>query len=396
MREQITQPPLHDAALPQDFLGAQQEELTDLDSTEGLSKDAVGLYLQDIGKYPLLTASQEIELAKTMEAGTTAEILLALRDPEISQEARESLMDSLVQKNNKMRQEGKGRPAFDDSVSTLKARQDTLRSWESRAAAITEEEAAELQTLVEMGQQAKTTFINCNLRLAVSVAKRYSKSKLPFLDRVQEANTGIIRAVEKFDYTQGYKFSTYATWWVKQAITRAIANTEDAIRLPVHVHDEANKLARIEATFLSDMGRKPTDDELADALGMTIKKVKLIKDVRRQPMSLNQPLDKGDAFSSELQDILSDPEEPGVHDQVMAELRIGEVRDSLRYLDEREQVVLRMRFGLDDGKEHTLSEVGAAIGLTRERVRQIQVKALAQLRSHESMGYIALGDQYVE
>ena len=289
--------------------------------------DLVRIYLREIGRVPLLTAHDEVELAKSIEAGLFAEETL--------------------------RGGGQG--------------QGPLGA-----------ELAELAMLVADGVRAKQRLIEANLRLVVSIAKRYIGRGLVFLDLIQEGNLGLIRAVEKFDYTKGYKFSTYATWWIRQAITRAMADQARTIRIPVHMVEVINKLARVQRQMLQDLGREPTPEELAAELDMTPEKVIEVQKYGREPISLHTPL--GEDGDSEFGDLIEDSEAIQPGEAVSFTLLQEQLHSVLDTLSEREAGVVSMRFGLTDGQPKTLDEIGKVYGVTRERIRQIESKTMSKLR----------------
>ena len=291
----------------------------------GATADPVKDYLKQIGKVPLLNAEQEVELAKRIEAGLFAE----------EQLAREA--------------------------GSLSAK---LRS--------------ELDWIAEDGRRAKNHLLEANLRLVVSLAKRYTGRGMLFLDLIQEGNLGLIRAVEKFDYTKGYKFSTYATWWIRQAITRAMADQARTIRIPVHMVEVINKLARVQRQMLQDLGREPTPEELAKELDMTPEKVVEVQKYGREPISLHTPL--GEDGDSEFGDLIEDSEAIVPADAVSFTLLQEQLHAVLDTLSEREAGVVSMRFGLTDGQPKTLDEIGKVYGVTRERIRQIESKTMSKLR----------------
>lgn len=291
----------------------------------GATADPVKDYLKQIGKVALLNAVQEVELAKRIEAGLFAEERLG--DPEIAIEA------------------------------------DDLDDYE---------------WIAEDGRRAKNHLLEANLRLVVSLAKRYTGRGMLFLDLIQEGNLGLIRAVEKFDYTKGYKFSTYATWWIKQAITRAMADQARTIRIPVHMVEVINKLARVQRQMLQDLGREPTPEELAKELDMTAEKVIEVQKYGREPISLHTPL--GEDGDSEFGDLIEDSEAVVPADAVNFTLLQEQLNDVLDTLSEREAGVVSMRFGLTDGQPKTLDEIGKVYGVTRERIRQIESKTMSKLR----------------
>ena len=290
----------------------------------GATADPVKDYLKQIGKVPLLNAEMEVELAKRIEAGLFSEEQLAHGD------------------------------------------------------AATEELREELEWIAEDGRRAKNHLLEANLRLVVSLAKRYTGRGMLFLDLIQEGNLGLIRAVEKFDYTKGYKFSTYATWWIRQAITRAMADQARTIRIPVHMVEVINKLARVQRQMLQDLGREPTPEELAKELDMTPEKVIEVQKYGREPISLHTPL--GEDGDSEFGDLIEDSEAIVPADAVSFTLLQEQLHAVLDTLSEREAGVVSMRFGLTDGQPKTLDEIGKVYGVTRERIRQIESKTMSKLR----------------
>ena len=304
---------------------------SDADSFRGSAADPVHMYLKEIGKVKLLDAALEVELAERILAGTEAEIRLA-----------------------------------EDEV--LHARSGAERRADQR--------------LVRQGHEAKEALIEANLRLVVSIAKRYRNRGLAFLDLIQEGNLGLMRAVEKFDHTKGFKFSTYATWWIRQAITRAIADQARTIRIPVHMVETIHKVVWAQRQFHQEIGREPTDEELAAQVDMSVERVREILRINQDTISLEQPIGDEDDFS--LSDIIEDREAVVPGDAATRLMLDGALRDALGHLTPREQDVVRLRFGLEDGKIRTLEEVGKAFGVTRERIRQIESKTLAKLRRPES------------
>jgi RNA polymerase primary sigma factor len=291
----------------------------------GATSDPVKDYLKQIGKVPLLNAEQEVELAKRIEAGLFAEEKLA------------------------------------ESSSALRP-----------------ETRLDLEWIADDGRRAKNHLLEANLRLVVSLAKRYTGRGMLFLDLIQEGNLGLIRAVEKFDYTKGYKFSTYATWWIRQAITRAMADQARTIRIPVHMVEVINKLARVQRQMLQDLGREPTPEELAAELDMTPEKVIEVQKYGREPISLHTPL--GEDGDSEFGDLIEDSEAIQPGEAVSFTLLQEQLHSVLDTLSEREAGVVSMRFGLTDGQPKTLDEIGKVYGVTRERIRQIESKTMSKLR----------------
>jgi RNA polymerase primary sigma factor len=292
----------------------------------GATSDPVKDYLKQIGKVPLLNAEQEVELAKRIEAGLFAEEKLA----------------------------------------------------EGRDGGLRAEARIDLEWIADDGRRAKNHLLEANLRLVVSLAKRYTGRGMLFLDLIQEGNLGLIRAVEKFDYTKGYKFSTYATWWIRQAITRAMADQARTIRIPVHMVEVINKLARVQRQMLQDLGREPTPEELAAELDMTPEKVIEVQKYGREPISLHTPL--GEDGDSEFGDLIEDSEAIQPGEAVSFTLLQEQLHSVLDTLSEREAGVVSMRFGLTDGQPKTLDEIGKVYGVTRERIRQIESKTMSKLR----------------
>ena len=292
------------------------------------SADSVRAYLKQIGKVALLNAEEEVELAKRIEAGLYA-----------AEKFRE-----LSEKTDKL------------PVTTRR----------------------DLNWIMRDGNRAKNHLLEANLRLVVSLAKRYTGRGMAFLDLIQEGNLGLIRAVEKFDYTKGYKFSTYATWWIRQAITRAMADQARTIRIPVHMVEVINKLGRIQRELLQDLGREPTPEELAKEMDITPEKVLEIQQYAREPISLDQTI--GDEGDSQLGDFIEDSEAVVAVDAVSFTLLQDQLQSVLETLSEREAGVVRLRFGLTDGQPRTLDEIGQVYGVTRERIRQIESKTMSKLR----------------
>ncbi|GAB2552465.1 sigma-70 family RNA polymerase sigma factor [Nocardia sp. NPDC059240] len=298
----------------------------DLDAASPAA-DLVRVYLNGIGKTALLTAADEVELAKRIEAGLYAQHLL-----ETSKR-----------------------------LSAAKKK--------------------DLAILVREGQAARQHLLEANLRLVVSLAKRYTGRGMPLLDLIQEGNLGLIRAMEKFDYTKGFKFSTYATWWIRQAITRGMADQSRTIRLPVHLVEQVNKLARIKRELHQQLGREATDAELSNESGIPVDKIADLLDHSRDPVSLDMPV--GNDEEAPLGDFIEDSEATSAESAVIAGLLHRDVRTVLATLDEREQQVIRLRYGLDDGQPRTLDQIGKLFGLSRERVRQIEREVMSKLRKGE-------------
>ena len=303
-------------------------------ATVMLTGDPVRMYLKEIGKVDLLTASEEVHLAMKIEAGTEAA--------------------------------------------------EKLEAHENGELELSRVELRRLTRVEQMGLEAKQALISANLRLVVSIAKRYVGRGMLFLDLIQEGNLGLIRAVEKFDYTKGFKFSTYATWWIRQAITRAIADQARTIRIPVHMVETINKLVRVQRQLLQDLGRDPTPEEIGEEMGMSAERVREIQKISQEPVSLETPI--GEEEDSQLGDFIEDAQAvapPEAASDSMLREQLDQVLDGLA---DRERKVIKLRFGLEDGHPRTLEEVGREFGVTRERIRQIESKTLAKLRHPSRSG----------
>ena len=311
-------------------------EKIDLSVPDGVSvEDPVRMYLKEIGKVLLLSAEEEIDLAQRMEAGAVAsEKIVILK--------------------------GRKEDASEEELAEL------------------QEEIKMLQKDVDLGSDAKKRLAEANLRLVVSIAKRYVGRGMLFLDLIQEGNLGLIKAVEKFDYRKGYKFSTYATWWIRQAITRAIADQARTIRIPVHMVETINKLIRVSRQLLQELGREPSPEEIAEVMSMPVERVREILKISQEPVSLETPI--GEEEDSHLGDFIKDDNVPVPADAAAFTLLKEQLEEVLGTLTEREQKVLTLRFGLEDGRARTLEEVGKEFNVTRERIRQIEAKALRKLR----------------
>ncbi|MGG2462445.1 sigma-70 family RNA polymerase sigma factor [Streptomyces sp. RGM 3693] len=290
-------------------------------------RDLVGMYLDEIARTPLLDAAKEVELSQTIEAGVYAQ----------------QILDGEITDGNAV---GAGRE--------------------------------ELEALAADGDRAKDVFIRSNLRLVVAVARRYPRSGLPLLDLIQEGNAGLVRAVEKFDYAKGFKFSTYATWWIRQAITRSIADQSRTIRLPVHLVEELGRIRRVQREFNRENGRDPEPAEVAGELGSTAARVTDVLDWARDPVSLNMSVD--DDGDTQFGDLLEDTSAASPEQSVLTLLRSEELEDLIDRLDQRTASIIKARYGIEDGRERTLTEVGKQHGLTRERIRQIEKHALLELK----------------
>jgi RNA polymerase sigma factor (sigma-70 family) len=237
---------------------------------------------------------------------------------------------------------------------------------------------AELQRLVADGERAKDRFIRANLRLVVSIARRYVRSGMPMLDLIQEGNTGLVRAVEKFDYVRGYKFSTYATWWIRQAISRAIAQQERTVRLPVHLVEDVNRMRNVARQLTRELGNEPEPEQLATALGVPVERVHELMRWSQDTVSLDTPV--GDDGDTNLGDLVADSDAPSPEDVVLAALERQRIESLLNHLDDRSAGIMRARYGLEDGREHSLTEVASRFSLSRERIRQLEIQALGRLR----------------
>ena len=335
--EQLTSPPakphvqpVPKPVAPADAAGKEAPAAREERTVVGTA-DPVRMYLKEIGKVPLLTGPQEVELAQRIEAGLEAAANVA---------------------------------ELEDSYGD--------------AAVIPEDRLMPLEVVVADGLQAKRDLIEANLRLVVSIAKRYLGRGMLFLDLIQEGNLGLIRAVEKFDYTKGFKFSTYATWWIRQAITRAISDQARTIRIPVHMVETINKVLRVQRQMLQELGREPTVEELAAKVGLTPARVREIQRLALEPVSLETPV--GEEDESHLGDFIEDQQAVAPAEAAARALLNEAVGEALEELTDRERKIVRLRFGLEDGQARTLEEVGKEFGVTRERIRQIESKTLAKLR----------------
>ncbi len=304
-------------------------EKIDLSVPDGVGlEDPVSMYLKEIGKVPLLSADEEITFAKKMELG----------------------------------------------AAMKKQMEENIEAFRS----LSKEEQKEYKKAIDQGEMAKKRLAEANLRLVVSIAKRYVGRGMLFLDLIQEGNLGLIKAVEKFDYRKGYKFSTYATWWIRQAITRAIADQARTIRIPVHMVETINKLVRVSRQLLQELGREPSPEEIAEAMDIPVERVREIQKISQEPVSLETPI--GEEEDSHLGDFIQDDNVPVPAEAAASTLLKEQLVEVLGTLTEREQKVLRLRFGMDDGRARTLEEVGKEFNVTRERIRQIEAKALRKLR----------------
>jgi RNA polymerase sigma factor (sigma-70 family) len=287
-------------------------------------RDLVGVYLHEISRTPLLDAAQEVDLSRDIEAGLYAEYLLE--------------QDEVPER------------------------------WDAK----------DLEQMVRRGETAKDLFIRANLRLVVSIARRYVRSGMPMLDLIQEGNTGLVRAVEKFDYERGFKFSTYATWWIRQAISRAIAQQERTVRLPVHLVEDVNRMRNVVRQLTRELGGEPEPQRVAEALGVTVERITELKRWSQDTVSLDTPV--GDDGDTRLGDLVSDTDAPSPEELVLAAMERNRIAGLLGHLDDRSAGIMRARYGLEDGREHSLTEVASRFSLSRERIRQLEIQALGRLR----------------
>ena len=377
------------------------EMLLDIEMMDSVSlDDPVRMYLKEIGRVSLLTANDEVELAQAIEAKPLHDALKALNvieEMEGRQRSVEELLPEVVERLVTVKRKGQQAHIalellglndlsklqnLQDAAAAERRRQATNGAARPRVRA----EALEsyriaryrLTERYERAYEAKQRLTEANLRLVVSIAKKYIGRGMSFLDLIQEGNMGLIRAVEKFDYHKGYKFSTYATWWIRQAITRAIADQARTIRIPVHMVETINKLVRVSRRLLQELGREPSDEEIGEEMGITPEKVREIVKVSQDPVSLETPI--GEEEDSHLGDFVEDREAVSPQDAASLTMLHSEVEDVLDTLTPRERRVLQLRFGLIDGHQRTLEEVGKRFGVTRERIRQIEAKALRKLR----------------
>jgi len=302
--------------------------------------DLVRVYLDGISATPLLSAEEEVALSQRIEAGVYADQLLTAVTAELGH-----------------------RPE--------PRHQATLPSGKTAT-------VAELRAVAADGEQARQHFLAANLRLVVSVARKYPRSQMSLLDLIQEGNLGLIRAVEKFDYQRGFKFSTYATWWIRQSISRAIAQSGRTIRLPVHLGEEVGRMTRARRDLTRELGRDPIDAEVADAIGVTVSRIEELTRLAKDPVSLQSPV--GDDEESALEDFVKDAVIPGPEDIVLASYANSDLHRLVERLDERSATVVRARYGMDDGETHTFAEIGTRLGLSRARIQQIEREAIGQLR----------------
>ncbi len=369
VQEHLTNEGIEVIEVPGEETDAATQVRIEVDLLKAPTNDPVRMYLKEIGKVPLLNAAQEVDLARRIEAGELSTALQRLTAIDAKPDPKS--MRFCVEKVWEIRDhqltafgkvEGIGREKIAKSYRPKS--DDELVDW--------------LRRVERDGQLAKKKLIEANLRLVVSIAKRYVGRGMLFLDLIQEGNLGLIRAVEKFDYTKGYKFSTYATWWIRQAITRAIADQARTIRIPVHMVETINKLVRVQRQLLQDLGREPSPDEIGKVMGIGAEKVREIQKVSQEPVSLETPI--GEEEDSHLGDFIEDADAVVPVDAASFILLQEQLESVLHTLSEREKKVIQLRFGLVDGHPRTLEEVGREFGVTRERIRQIESKTLSKLR----------------
>ncbi|MHB0976289.1 MAG: RNA polymerase sigma factor RpoD [Candidatus Aquicultorales bacterium] len=369
--EDVTELPEEEEESPAEELEVEKEKperKIDL-SVKAPTNDPVRMYLKEIGKVPLLKAEEEISLATAIEAGEEAAVILQvvelvkdLRDAK-KEPTFDAVVDYLKIKEDKERKD-KARKIF---KQITKLEKDDFRIYERK-----------MKRQEREGMAAKKKLVEANLRLVVSIAKRYVGRGMLFLDLIQEGNLGLIRAVEKFDWRKGFKFSTYATWWIRQAITRAIADQARTIRIPVHMVETINKLIRVQRQLLQELGREPSPEEIGDQMGLPPDKVREIMKISQEPVSLETPI--GEEEDSQLGDFIEDSDAEVPADAASFSLLQEQLREVLDTLSDRERKVIELRFGLIDGHPRTLEEVGRVFGVTRERIRQIESKTLSKLR----------------
>jgi RNA polymerase primary sigma factor len=370
VQEHLTTEGIEVIEVPGEETDAATQVRIEVDLLKAPTNDPVRMYLKEIGKVPLLNAAQEVDLARRIEAGELSTALqgsMSENGNKPDPKAQRFCVDKVWQIRNHQltafgKVEGIGREKI---AKSYRPKTDVeLLDW--------------LHRVERDGQLAKKKLIEANLRLVVSIAKRYVGRGMLFLDLIQEGNLGLIRAVEKFDYSKGYKFSTYATWWIRQAITRAIADQARTIRIPVHMVETINKLVRVQRQLLQDLGREPTPDEIGKVMGISAEKVREIQKVSQEPVSLETPI--GEEEDSHLGDFIEDADAVVPVDAASFILLQEQLESVLHTLSEREKKVIQLRFGLVDGHPRTLEEVGREFGVTRERIRQIESKTLSKLR----------------
>ena len=374
-----------------EWLGEEGEDDTavaeDQSYLDDIADDSVRLYLREIGKIPLLNAKEELALARRIKLGSMLEAELqrqsdsAAKKPRADKKKPQALsdadIDALIEKYTTQKDVAKA-PIPTPEVVEMPALVAFLQkeySWD------------QMQSIVAVGKVAKDKMAEANMRLVVSIAKRYVGRGLDLLDLIQEGNTGLLRAVEKFDPDKGFKFSTYATWWIRQAITRAIADQARTIRIPVHMVETINKLLRTQRRLTQELNREPTNEEIATAMEIEVDKVEHIMKIKQDISSLDASI-RDDEEESVLADFIEDEDTISPEDSATIQLLKEQIRTMLESLSDRGRKILELRFGLVDGKQHTLEEVGQEFGVTRERIRQIEAKELAKLRKHKNAKHL--------
>ena len=369
VQEHLTAEGVEVIEVPGDDTDAATQVRIEVDLLRAPTNDPVRMYLKEIGKVPLLNAAQEVDLARRIQAGELSTALQhqTAEDGKPDPKAMKFMVEKVWEvRDHQLNAFGKVEGIGRDKIA---------KSYRPK----TEPELHDFCRRVERdGQLAKRKLIEANLRLVVSIAKRYVGRGMLFLDLIQEGNLGLIRAVEKFDYDKGFKFSTYATWWIRQAITRAIADQARTIRIPVHMVETINKLVRVQRQLLQDLGREPTPEEIGKVMGISAEKVREIQKVSQEPVSLHTPI--GEEEDSQLGDFIEDADAVVPVDAASFILLQEQLEGVLHTLSEREKKVIQLRFGLVDGRPRTLDEIGEVYGVTRERIRQIESKTMSKLR----------------
>ncbi len=363
--------PLEESVAKKAFKAQQSSQWRDREASTR-REDPVKTYLREIGKVPLLTKEGEVELAKAMEIGAYAELTVAVQTgKESAKEIKGSsgLSETRTQELEDLIEKGKEAKELLASTDFAEMLGDELPKTKDRV---------ELDRLMAAGRAARDRLTISNLRLVVSIAKRYMNRGLSFLDLIQEGNMGLMKAVEKFDYTRGYKFSTYATWWIRQAITRAIADQSRTIRVPVHMIETVRELNRVKREYIQSHGSAPTLEDLSELTGMSIDKIKKVESVSQYTASLERPI--GDEDEDTLGDFIEDPSSPSPTKETFRMFLREQLSRALEQLDEREREILKLRYGLEDGHPRTLKDVSLKFNITRERVRQIEIKAIEKLK----------------
>jgi len=364
------------------------EDMEKMLAQEGLSiDDPVRMYLKEIGKVPLLDIDKEMALAKAMFEGVQAAEVLGLKrvsalddkyDESDDYDTDELSENAEISENANAGEVNIQTPEDAEKYADMLLAADAEAQEETKAVVLSPEEEERLNKLVEVGENAKKALVEANLRLVVSIAKRHSGKGLSFLDLIQEGNLGLLKAVEKFDYRKGYKFSTYATWWIRQAITRAIADQARTIRIPVHMVETIHKVARVSRRLLQELGHEASADEVAKVINMSPDKVREIMKLAQEPVSLETPI--GEEEDSHLGDFIQDNDAPAPAEAASLSMLREQLEEVLNTLTPREASVIKLRFGFVDGTLHTLEDVGKEFNITRERIRQIEAKALRKLR----------------